>query len=156
MRFRQAVEGTPGLQSTYRRGLQAVRTRDKRKIICRDGANVAGSVNIDAALERELPSGPRWDYAIGMIGRSNQDRIVWIEVHPASSSDVKVVLAKLDWLTGWLAITATKLRRLENKKVWLATGPVAIPKGSRQARWLASKGLRFPRSHVVLEDVWQQ
>jgi hypothetical protein len=111
-------------------------------------------VDIDAALKSDLPNDPRWDYAIGMIVDSKRDRIVWVEVHPASSSNVKEVLAKLRWLRDWLDSAAGTLARLDRRIVWVASGTVAILRGSPQARQLAIEGLKFPRSHVVLEDVW--
>jgi hypothetical protein len=94
----------------------------------------------------------RWDYAVG-VHKSGSDRVVWIEVHSASSHHVDEVLSKLRWLLQWLANSATALNELPRRFCWIATGTVSINRGSPQARRLAAMGLRFPAKHVDVEEV---
>lgn len=82
-------------------------------------------------------------------------------LRPCGSSlgEVKVLLAKLDWLEQKLALPAYEpLRALTLESVkqglrryyWLSSGTVGIRAGSREARALAARGLRLPVSHLEL------
>lgn len=143
MAFKQAVENTPGLERAYRSGLQAIRNRDHSHVSCRNPRTITGSVNLDSALARTLPNEPVWDYGVGLKPPSKEEKVVWIEVHPASSHHVDEVLAKLRWLKTWLRAHAPQLRAFPPEFVWIASGSVALPATSRQSRMVASAGLRF-------------
>jgi hypothetical protein len=101
MGFREAVENTPTLEQAYQPGLQALRRADSKRISCRNKRALSGSVDLDGTLASLLPNDPRWDYGIGLSAHSAREKIVWIEVHPASSLHVGEVLKKLDWLKGF-------------------------------------------------------
>lgn len=62
----------------------------------------------------------------------------FIEVHPASTSDVKTVIEKAKWLDGWLNAKAKELKALKagNNLYWVASGKVNILGTSRQYRML--------------------
>lgn len=152
MRFRKSLEQIEALAVAYREGLQALRSRDRARIRCTNSRLLAGSVDLDAALRAELPNDPRWDYAIGLRLSPANDGVVWIEVHPACTSDVKQLLRKLDWLDHWLRTRATSLRSLPREVIWLASGGVKIPKTAPQLRQLAARG-KQPREHVNLNFV---
>jgi hypothetical protein len=90
-----------------------------------------------------FPNDPRWDYGIGVRSPRAGERIVWVEVHSASSSHVHAVLSKLAWLKKWLATSAPLLAEFRGEFWWVATGSVAIQPGSPQRKKLASQGLRL-------------
>ena len=85
---------------------------------------------------------------------------VWVEPHPASSNrEVKVVLAKLDWLKSKLRLAAFEpLKVLTDECVaqgvrpyrWMASGHVGIRPGSREANLLARAGMDLPSQQVVI------
>jgi len=77
---------------------------------------------------------------------------VWIEVHPASTSEVTTLLNKLRWLKTWLKERAPALYKLTASQsyYWLATRGVHIRQGSPQARQLRLAGLSLPRKRVTL------
>jgi hypothetical protein len=137
MRFKQAVENTRGLEQAYRRGLQAIQSRDTGRIPCHESRMVTGSVNLDDALAAVLPNDPRWDYGVGVTAQTTSETIVWIEIHPASSHHVDEVLHKLDWLKDWLRTRAPQLDVMPREFVWVASGQVALQANSPQRRKLA-------------------
>jgi hypothetical protein len=96
--FQVAVLATDCLAGAYRSGLQVVRKQDRQRITCQDGRRLTGSIDVDQALHRSHPDDNRWDYGIGV--KHNSEHVVWIEIHPASSSHVQEVIAKLTWLRG--------------------------------------------------------
>ncbi len=149
MHFRNAVEKTEGLADAYRPGLQALKNVDRSRIECRNTRNLTGSVDLDKALLDSHPNDPRWDYGVGIRKSASADCVMWIEVHPASSSHIQDVLDKLAWLKSWLASSAPLLEKLpaENggarKYVWVASGSVHLPPNSPQRKKLAAKGLHL-------------
>jgi hypothetical protein len=136
-------------------GLQALEKKDRGRVNCKDPRRLAGSVNLDEALKRVDPNGNRWDYGIGVRRKGGKEEVFWVEVHPASTSDVGKVLTKLEWLDDWLSKKAPALRKLtaKNGYVWIASGEVDIRllKGSSRGRLLAEAGLEFPRQRLRIE-----
>lgn len=150
MRFKGALEKTPGLENSYEPGLQALRRPERTRIFVSDPRTLTGSVDLDHALRRSQPDAPRWDYGVGLRGGTT-DRVVWIEVHPASTKNVKEVISKLDWLRDWLRDCAPLLLELKEPSYhWLASNGVHILRNSPQARQLALKGLGMLRRHLNL------
>jgi hypothetical protein len=94
MTFRQAVDATPSIRSHLREGLQALRAADRHRVSCSEMRRLQGSVDLDTAMRASEPRSARWDYAIG-LRTPMSDFVVWLEVHPACSSDVAEVIAKL-------------------------------------------------------------
>jgi hypothetical protein len=91
MNFRSAVQATPALAKALKNGLQALHPSDRKRIECKNPRALAGSVNVDAALKNDLPNAPRWDYGVGVCIDKNGDRVIWIEVHPASSYHIFMI-----------------------------------------------------------------
>jgi hypothetical protein len=144
MNFREALENTTSLVNAYRPGLQALKPADSERIECDDTRILSGSADVDAALSHTLPNAPRWDYAVGLRYDQNNDMVIWIEVHPASSThNLTEVLDKLDWLKEWVTEFAPDLRRLTREYVWVATGKVTFPATSPERRRLARAGITW-------------
>jgi hypothetical protein len=147
--FQDAVVSVPVLERAYRKGLQGLRGADRDRVLCRNPRGLTGSLGLDEHLASILPNEPRWDYAIGYRAQGGE-QVYWIEVHPASSSHVDEVLAKLKWLRAWLTREAPRLAGLPATHVWIATGRVAIRRGSQQQRLLAQAGITSPRQRLEL------
>ena len=143
MRFKDAVEKTDDLAGTYKSGLQALKRIDRERIQCPNTRNLTGSIDLDGTLRDSLPNDPRWGYGIGIRKTQSSDRVIWIEVHPASSSHIQDVLNKFEWLREWLASSAPRLNRISEEYIWIASGAVRIPPNSPQRKKLAAKGIRF-------------
>jgi hypothetical protein len=145
MGFKQAVAAAEGLEGAYRSGLGALRHADRNKVALPNARRLSGSVNLDEALAESRPNDPRWDYGIGVRQGRSPERVVWAEVHPAASSNVKEVLRKLAWLKRWLVESAPELQRMPADFVWIASGRVAIPRHAPQFRKLAMSAVRLVR-----------
>jgi len=135
--FETAVNACPILAGLHQPGLGALSRSYRRKIVKNPGTNIRGSVEVDKALESKYPSGSRWDYGIGYRDKSTSshadDRVCWVEVHPAASSkNIKEVLAKLEFHRAWLKANASELDSLKGEYVWIATGTVGIQKHHRR------------------------
>ncbi len=98
MKFEQAVKQTPDVENAYRPGLGAIPTHNRRRMSCAQTSKLAGSINLDAAVTTRYPNDARWDYGIGFAVNKQNDRMIWVEVHPASTSNVKEIISKLNWL----------------------------------------------------------
>jgi len=108
-------------------------------------------LNLERALARSQAREPRWDYGIG-LGAGGKDIVVWLEVHPASSTrNLEEVSSKLDWLRAWVRSSAPALGRLRARFVWLATGRVCFPCHSPHRKRIAQHGLEFCAHHLDLD-----
>ena len=152
MRFQDAVQSTPQVADAYCRGLQAIRRQHHGSIQRRNSStNLAGSVDLDDALRDRFPNAARWDYGIGVRPTGQRDdRVLWVEVHSASSAHVNAVIAKHEWLLHWLRRSAPLLNGLAREFVWLATGSVTIRPGTPQRRRLAKSGIRLVGSRLLI------
>lgn len=144
MRFRLAVLNTAEICAGYSAGLGAL-SGSSAKVSLSTPRHCEGSVDIDQCLRAIYPNDNRWDYAVGY-----DDHVYFIEVHPASTSDVSIVLNKLSWLRQWLDARAPELKTLQHSFHWLATGGVHILPSSPQARKLAISGLKQPRQRMTI------
>lgn len=119
-----------------------------------------GSVDMDAAFAVTERHVHRWDYGLGVQPPKHNELAVWVEPHKASSNgEVKVVLAKLDWLKAKLKLPAfTQLKALTDECVaqgvrpyrWMASGHVGIRPGSREANMLSRAGMDLPTRRVEI------
>lgn len=142
------VGATPHLAGTFCRGLGALKATDKSRISKKNSTKLAGSVDIDKALEPLQPNAHRWDYLVG-VHEGGEICIHWIEVHPASSTgSITEVAAKMIWLVNWMKITP--LVNYPRDIVWVASGKSAFNGRSPELKKLASRGLRFAGSHLAL------
>lgn len=141
--FKKAIEGDKELCGAYRKGLQALNKDCKDKVEATYTRLLYGSVDIDKATKDKYPQDSRWDYVVCYHGA-----LYFIELHPASTSNVKEVLDKLGWLKDWLEDKA-ELGQAKKSYHWIATGCVNILPNSPQYKQLASKGL-LPKTKLKL------
>ncbi len=146
MSFKEAIQNTVDLVVCYRPGLQALRA-DSSKIKASQTNLLEGSVNIDDCVKEKYPNDSRWDYVLGY-----KERVYYVEVHPASTSEVRSVLAKLDWLEKW--IRGTALNNLVHKSTyhWIASGSIRITRNSKYSRLLAQSKISQPSRTLDLDD----
>ena len=134
--FKKAIEDIKELCGAYREGLQALNKDCKDNVEATDTRLLYGSVDIDKATRDRYPQASRWDYVVCYHGA----RYV-IELHPASTSNVREVLNKLKWLKDWLK-DKDRLGQAKKSYHWIATDGVHIHPESREAKQLAIKGLK--------------
>lgn len=134
--FRKAIEATPDVAVGYRPGLQALRSVDKVYVVLADTDKIEGSLDIDTCTKKLYPGSNRWDYAISYKGK-----VYYVEVHPADTSNVKIMMSKLAWLKQWLLDKAPEINKLPKSEpsfFWVATNAgIHIPPTSIQYKNLA-------------------
>lgn len=140
-------------------GLGAVQGCYRSRIQSCDVRRLRGSLDIDSALASLEPNNHRWDYAIGFqLANNGPEVAVWVEFHPAVTSEVDTVLNKLEWLRRKLSTLQLLSRLTEAAGAngikcfhWLPTGSgVHIPAHTPQAKKLAAKGLTVTASTLRL------
>lgn len=131
-KFEDAVLATPDISSGYCKGLQALKSNSSLLQIP-DTRRLQGSVDIDENTRPLYPESSRWDYAVGY-----EDKAYFMEVHPASTSNVVEIINKAIWLEKWLKNRAPELGKIRVSQLcWIPSGKVAISKTSTQYRNLA-------------------
>lgn len=143
MRFDDAVRKTPDVADALQPGIQALSSAHQGRVEPRNTRLLRGSIDLDAALSKSQPNAARWDYGVGLRGDKKDDKAIWIEFHPASSSHVDDVLKKHAWLLDWLKGRAPRLAELPRAFKWVATGSVALRPGSPQRHKVAAAGIAF-------------
>lgn len=135
MTFKQAVEATPDVATSFRTGLTALATYSS-KVSVSDTNQLQGSIDIDTATTAKYPNANRWDYAFAYKGEA-----FFIEVHSANTSEVSTVIKKLQWLKDWLHHQAPEINKLKAKNLppfyWIQSKGFAILKTSPQYRTAA-------------------
>ena len=136
--FKTAVNATPEVMDCFQVGLRAL-GKYSVKIEPADPSKCGGSIDIDACTVAIYPNDNRWDYAL-----SYDSKVYFIEVHSAETSEVNIVLRKLQWLKDWLNQKAPEIKKqiAEQPYFWIQSGKFNIPKTSPQAKRVALVGLR--------------
>lgn len=131
MFFENIVESIGDIENCYKAGLQALEGNDSTKIRVQNTRKINGSVNLDACTVEKYPTDNRWDYIIGY-----KEMLFFVEIHPASTSNVSEVVKKVVWLKQWLKVKGTPLMTRIAKKEpyrWL-----------QQVRWHLLKTANMP------------
>ena len=151
VKFALAVQASQALGPRLRPGLQAV----KEGGILVDSAqySYSGCVDIDAAYQASEPNANRWDYTIGLARNENEDGVVWIEVHPASSSgNAGEIQKKRTWLILTMRRDARALVAVNSHLLlWLVTGGVS-PHAVRGIRAIEELGVKVKAAGKVTVD----
>jgi hypothetical protein len=148
MRFKNAVKATKDIKDCFDKGLRALGANSVR-VRTENTRSLNGSINLDSCVSRKYPAESRWDYIIGY-----KDAAYFVEVHPASTSNVDEMIAKLNWLKAWLKREGTEINTIRATNMpfrWVASKRVGIAKDSPQALRLAKSGLSFPQKITVLK-----
>lgn len=146
--FKKAVSNTADISDSCCPGLQALVAIDRGRISIKNTASIQGSVNIDDTLRLKFPQSNRWDYAIGQKQPAIGLIVYWVEVHPASTGEVKVVLAKLDWLLDWLKMSKSPLNRISREFIWISSGKTKLSPRSPEVKKLATRGVQVVGGHL--------
>lgn len=128
-------------------GLQAIESKDPLKI-----SKPIASLNLDKAKAKSESRANRWDYGIGYL--AEEEQVVWVEVHTASTNELDTMQKKLAWLKEWLEKPQQKQLSILTQKtrenggnvyVWVATGSgVHFRDGSPKLGKLRQAGLKGP------------
>lgn len=136
-----AIESTPDVRGHACFGLQALCPNARSKIKVPNNRLLTCSLDIDSATQLQYPNDNRWDYAL-----EYNNETFFIEVHPAHTSEIPTVLAKLAWLQQWLKNRAPLIEETKSLNhhpyYWICSGKYAISPISPQARLLATKKIK--------------
>lgn len=139
--FKTAVQSTPSVSDAYQPGIQALHAEHRKGV--RNATLATGSIDLDAALQRQFPSSHRWDYGIGLPGTKKAERVMWLEVHHAASGETERVIKKLQALKSWLEEHSPALNSLQRIFIWQLSNVENNPNDRRKRNLLAAKhGLR--------------
>ncbi|WP_448529522.1 hypothetical protein [Raineya sp.] len=129
--FKDIVQKIEVLKNCYQNGLQALGNHSV-SIQVENTRLCEGSIDLDNCLKEIYPSENRWDYVVGYENKS-----YFIEVHPADTSDVKVIIKKAEWLKKLLDNEAKNLKAISHQVFyWIATSGVKL-KGNKYQKQLA-------------------
>lgn len=140
------MEATTEIKDCYQSGLKAL-GHYSNKIELQNSRECTGSVEIDECVRVNYPNANRWDYVFAY-----KSATYFVEVHSAETTEVSVVLAKLQWLKDWLNTQAPELAKLkaEQPYYWIQSGRFSIPKTTPQYRRAAQNGI-MPISKLILK-----
>lgn len=147
MAFKTDVENHQEVSMCYKPGLQALGAYSS-KVKPSKSEKTEGSVFLERCLQRNYRDAPLWDYMIGY-----DSEVYFVEIHPASTSNVKEMIKKVQWLKKWLKENGHNFLKKQTPYRpyrWVATSRVAIAKNSRQAKDIARNGLSFPQKTTCL------
>src|SRR5574341_1469096 len=135
MGFAEAIRQFTDTANCLRPGLRALGANSRKILVPRNlTRGLEGSVDIDNCVRGRYPNDSRWDYVFGYRGY-----VYYVEIHPASTSAVGVVIAKLNWLKRW-RMQSTALEHLRNQSSyhWVASNGINITRNSKYSRMLAA------------------
>ena len=149
--FQKAVEACADL--TLRDGLQAISSASRERVHPKDPRYVTGSVDIDADLKVQFPGDNRWDYAVGYRTSEDMEKVYFIEVHPAETSEIRRVIAKVRHLKAWAERNARVLWNMTVPREihWVASGRINLRMNDSYRRQLAMEGVGSPKRLLTLE-----
>ena len=137
--FQMAVESTEEVKTGYRPGLHAIKKSDRNKVNAMHTNKIQGSLDIDTQVQAIYPNKNRWDYVL-----SYNNRLYFFEIHSAETSEVKIVIDKINWLKYWLKVKASNINALpkaEHPYIWIQSGRYAILPGSKEMMKLSIAGI---------------
>ncbi len=137
--FQVAVENTEEVKNGFCVGKQAIKNVDRSKIAATDNKKLQGSLDIDTLVKALYPREPRWDYAL-----SYDNKIYFVEIHPAETSQVDRLVSKVNWLKNWLKTQAPEINKLpkaEYPYTWVQSGRYAILPTSKEKMKLSVAGI---------------
>jgi hypothetical protein len=132
------VEGSP-LRRHLGEGLQALRRKDVALIAAGERLKVGDSLDLDAASHTDLPQAHRWDYLLSVPPARS---IVGLEPHPATDSQVKVVIAKKNGARAYLR-AHLKPQCHVSRWYWVTRGKVGFSRMEKARRLLDQNGIEF-------------
>ena len=139
-----AIDNTPEIKGHAKVGKSAIKNEYRLKVVVPNPKLLTCSVDIDSAVHSLYPNANRWDYAL-----EYGEDVFFLEFHPAETSEVGKVLAKLDWLKVWLKTKAPDIQKIATTNYmpyyWIGSGSFNILKTSSQYRRLATAHL-LPKS----------
>jgi len=135
---REALEDDSYLVNHVHDGLGAVKDKDKKLIDPSIRTQFADSLDTDEAFRVGRDQEPRWDYLLGHENRS----LIAVEPHSAKTDEIQAVINKKRALRQQLDGHLKNEMHI-SKWLWVASGTVCFPRGSRHEIKLSQSGIKF-------------
>lgn len=138
----------------YKAGIQAIESKYRNRIIVSDSKLFGGSVDFDKALQKEYGRDHRWDY-----GFEYEGNFIFIEIHPAQTSEIERMIGKVQALSKWLKTNCPdilQLPKFENGNrqfYWVSSGSNGILASGLCARKMALNHIKHVGSHFDYEKL---
>lgn len=141
---REALVAQSALAVHIQDGLGAVKDKDKPFIDASIRTQFADSLDTDEAFRVGRDQEPRWDYLLG----HESGRLVAVEPHSAKTDEVDAVINKKKALHRQLQ---DHLRdgKVISTWLWVASGTVCFPRGSKHEIKLSQAGIKFVGRRVM-------
>ncbi|ATB36344.1 hypothetical protein CYFUS_001758 [Cystobacter fuscus] len=147
MSVRKALEPGCALVAAVHPGKRALRKSDRERIVESAAARVVDSLDLDTQTAAERGSENRWDYLLGTT-RSDLPLIA-VEVHPANTGQVKVLIAKKRAAEAVLR-SVLEPGQTVKRWYWIASGKTVITRNTPESRMLDAAGIRLVGSLLHL------
>ena len=111
----------------------AIKGKDRELLAEELRQQVGDSLDLDGAMQAESPNAHRWDYLLSLPDSS---KIIGVEPHPATDSEVGLVIDKKGWAVGCLKQHFQSSYRV-GAWYWVSSGKIGLSKTDRAgAAWI--------------------
>lgn len=135
---REALAAQSTIKALVQDGMGAVKDKDKKFIDASIRTQFADSLDTDEAFRVGRDQEPRWDYLLGHENRS----LIAVEPHTAKTDEIQAVINKKVSLKQQLDGHLKDGKHI-SKWLWVASGTVCFPRGSKHEIKLSQSGIRF-------------
>jgi hypothetical protein len=135
---REALAAQSTIKDFVQDGIGAVKDKDKKFIDASIRIQFADSLDTDEAFRVGRDQEPRWDYLLGHENRS----LIAVEPHSAKTDEIQAVINKKRALRQQLNGHLKDEMHI-SKWLWVASGPVCFPRGSKYEILLSQAGIKF-------------
>ncbi|WNG24159.1 hypothetical protein F0U62_09070 [Cystobacter fuscus] len=147
MSVREALAPGTVLVAAVHPGKRALRKADRERIVESTAARVIDSLDLDTQTAAEHGNENRWDYLLGTSQAGLP--LIAVEVHPANTGEVKVLIAKKRAAEAVLR-SALEPGQTVKRWYWIASGKTVITRNTPEARMLDAAGIRLVGSQLHL------
>jgi hypothetical protein len=144
----KALKQESALVAAVHPGKRALRRGDRERVVESAAVRVIDSLDLDAQTAAERGNENRWDYLLGTT-QSNLPLIA-VEVHPANTGEVKVLIAKKRAAEKVLR-SVLKPGAIVKRWYWIASGKTVITRNTPESRMLDAAGIRLVGSYLHLD-----
>lgn len=145
---REALAAQSTLAVHVQDGLGAVKDKDKKFIHASIRTQFADSLDTDEAFRIGHDQEPRWDYLLGHENRS----LIAVEPHSAKTDEIQAVINKREALRRQLNGHLKDGIHI-SKWLWVASGTVCFPRGSKHQFKLSQSGISFVGRCVLVNHL---
>ncbi len=149
MDLQQAIKRIPNLERCFCKGLRAMGA-DSVLVVAADTRKCTGSIDLDSCPDVEFPEPNRWDFVLEYASQ-----LWFVEPHPVNSSEVYILIRKLNSLKGWLREQGSPVNQIPKSTypyVVISTQTPGFSKSSRYYRMLTKIGLRIASKSLSIPE----